>query len=375
MPTIAPGVDPTMMRAPAAVANSVLPAAPVLPSGAMSTPNTDQRSTDVKPLGQISGRLAAPASKAQASVNDSLAVSMTTVPRRRIGVFLAALLLFDAGLATAGALMMRSALGRATGETAAQPTVRAKPPEGSGSSANPAADVALPSANAPATPATGKRAGATTVATAVDAEVTDVGSGSASSVASPAGALGGAGANVQISPAKTPGAVKDLDKGEAKTADKKATGLIKSEPANAGKRGQAPVDPYATSPVLPAPAPGAVTVPPPVPGPIPVPSGEQTAQEESIADQVRRREVGSRPRFARCYSTAAKASDTPLIGAVTVAFQITGDGRVGNANAVDNSTESLSLARCVVAEVSKWTFAAGGGDAQDFVRVFKFEGQ
>ncbi len=373
MPTIAPGIDPTMMRAPAAVATSVLPTAPVLSSGAMATPNTDLRSTEVKTSVRVSGRLAPPASNAQASMNDSLAVSMTTVPRRRIGVFLAALLIFDAGLATAGALMMRSALGRASGETAVPP----KPPEGSGSGASPAADVPLPSANAPATPSTGKSAAVPTVAAPVDAAVTDVGSGSASAVAGPAGALGGAGANVQISPDKTPGAVKDLDRGEAKTADKKATGPIWSEPANAGKRGQAPVDPYATSPVPPppVPTPGGVTVPPPVPGPIPVPSGEQTAQEESIADQVRRREVGSRARFARCYSTAAKASDTPLIGAVTVAFQITGDGRVSNANAVDNSTESLSLARCVMAEVSKWTFAAGGGDAQDFVRVFTFEGQ
>ena len=367
MPTVAPGVDPTMMRAPAAVATTVLPASPVVSASGIATPNMNVRSTEKKTPVRASGRVDQPASNAHASMNDSLASSMTAVPRRRIGVFLAALLIFDAGLATAGALMMRSALGRANGAMSAPPTTPlTSPPQATGNAVIPAAAIPPPAnapANAPATPATSKTVAVPTAATSVDAAVTAAGSGNASSVAGPGGALGGAGANVQISSDKTSAAVQDLEKGGAKSLDKKTAGA-------------GPVDPYATSAVTPPTVltPGGVaSAEPPVPS-----SGlnsEQTPQEESLVDQVRRREVGSRARFARCYSTSAKASDTPLTGAVTVAFQVTANGRVINANAVDNSTESLSLARCVVAEVTKWAFAAGAGDAQDFVRVFTFEGQ
>jgi hypothetical protein len=352
-----------MMRAPAALVTSVLPSAPVVSSAATSTPNTDLRSTEMKTAVRASGRIDPPARNAQASMNDSLAVSMSTVPRRRIGVFLAALLIFDAGLATAGALMMRSALGRASGATAAPTVPPTVPPEGSGSAATPAA--AVPSQ--PSNPPKGSPVAVPAGTASADADLSAAGSGtggggsggSASAVQGPSGALGGAGANVQISPDKTSPAPKDRDKG-GKGPDPKT--------------GVGPVDPYATpAAVPPVPPPGGSDLP--VPTPTPVPTGEQTAEEESLADQVRRREAGSRARFARCYSIAAKASDIPLVGSVTVAFQVTAQGRVSNANAVDNSTESLSLARCVVAEVSKWTFAAGAGDAQDFVRVFKFEGQ
>lgn len=363
MPTIAPGVDPTMMRAPAAVATSVLPSTPAMMAGPAAAPyfpsDADLRSTELKTAVRKSGRIEPRASNAQASMNDSLAASMTAVPRRRIGVFLAALLIFDAGLATAGALMMRSALSRDHGTASATPAVTptvtppplGEPPSAGDAGLKPASNPAgsksasVPKPVAPEAPAV------------IPAEPTLSGSGSG-------GALGGAGANVQISPDPVPAVGKGSDKTGTKVPDKKPTGA-------------GPVDPYAVPPVPPTP-------PTPTPGgegagtepvPAPVSTGEQTAQEESLADQVRRREVGSRARFARCYSTAAKASDTPLVGAVTVAFQITAQGRVSNVSAVDNSTESLSLARCVVAEVSKWTFAADGGAAQDFVRVFKFEGQ
>ncbi len=362
MPTIAPGIDPTMMRAPVAVATSVVPPTPAAMPGLASPPNlpadSDLRSTEVQTAVRPMVRGAPSAHNAQASMQGSLSVSMTAVPRRRIGVFLAALLIFDAGLATAGVLMMRSALGRAPSPaTAPLPVVSPPTPGGTPPVAG---DARLNSASAPALPAAGPKAAAST-----DSAASLAGAGTTH-----AGALGGVGANVQITPDQTPAAVHRSDKIDAKAADKKPTGT-------------GPVDPYATAPPpSPTPSPSPTSggpagsdIPVPVPLPVPVPSGEQTAQEESLADQVRRREVASRARFARCYASAAKASDNPLIGAVTVSFQVTPQGRVDNVSAIDNSTESLSLARCVVAEVTKWTFEADAIVAQDFVRVFKFEGQ
>lgn len=330
MPTVAPGVDPTMMRAPAA---------PVVPAPSV-VPNV-MRSTNVATV--------AMGASGQNDANESLAASASAAPQRRIGGFLIALLLFDAALATAGGLMMRSALAR-TAALSTQSTVPAPvvsdpvvTPTVTGAGSGSSSVAVTPRKNAPIVvpePAIGSGAAAAGAAAAT--VVPDAaGSGSAAPVGKP---------DPKISQNKT------------------------SEKAKGSAAG--PVDPYGTTPT-PIPTLNPDVGPTPTPtDPIPPPlDGDQTAQEESLADQVRRQEVVSRSRLARCYSTAAKASDVPLKGAVTVSFQISPQGRVLNANAVDNSTDSMSLGRCVVAEVSKWTFVSDAGAPQDFVRVFKFEGQ
>ena len=370
---MAPGVDPTMMRAPAAVVTSVLLANPAMMAGQASVPyvpaDADLGSIDVTTAVRKSSRIEPRASNVHVSMNDSLAASMTAVPQRRFGVFLAALLIFNAGLATAGVLMMRSALSRNRGSARTTPTVTPTvTPNGEPTGA-------VDAGVQPASSLVGGKSGP--VAKSVDpVSPAAMPAERASTASSAAGALGGAGANVQITPVPGPVAVKSSDKTGTKVPEKSTHGAA------------GPVDPYATTVPTASPTPTSPPIPtsPPMPTPdgstgsdgsLPAPAqpGAPTAQEESITDQVRRREVGSRARFARCYATAAKATDTPLVGAVTVAFQITAHGRVSNVSAVDNSTESLSLARCVVAEVSKWTFVADSGAAQDFVRVFKFEGQ
>lgn len=334
MPTVAPGIDPTMMRAP-------VPQIAPVPSTNVATevlPNA-MRSTNVATV--------AMGASGQNHANESLAASASAAPRRRIGGFLIALLLFDAALATAGGLMMRSALAR----TAAPNPLPAP------------ASIPAAAAPAPTVPSSASDSGSNTNNVAAPARknptaaVTDTPSGSAAAAA--------------VAAAVAPDAA-----GSATPAGKPdAKANEKTNVTNKGKGSAAgPVDPYAGSPT-PIPTPNTEPSPTPTEPPPPPLDGEQTAQEESLADQVRRHEVVSRSRLARCYSTASKASDIPLQGAVTVSFQITPQGRVINASAVDNSTESLSLARCVVAEVSKWTFVSDAGAPQDFVRVFKFEGQ
>ncbi len=367
-----------MMRGQSALATSVLPTPPAVMPGPTSSPNfpadADWRATEIKPAVRANSRTDPRVGSPQVSMTDSSAISMTALPRRRIGVFLAALLVFDAGLAIAGALMMRSALVRGQAPSSSAPAaVVPAPADGAPSGTVDAPQPVPPTVQQPTQqPAMNAVAGRTAVVSnaTVPVEPAAIPAGGAGAGSAMTGALSGAGANVQISP--QPPAVADKgEKASPKNSDKKVTG-------------SGPVDPYATplSPLPPVPAPEPAPTPSgneesagTLPAPMPVPTGDQTAQEESLADQVRRREVGSRARFARCYSTAAKASDVPLVGAVTVAFQVTPQGRVSNASAVDNSTESLSLARCVVAEVGKWTFASDGAAAQDFVRVFKFEGQ
>jgi TonB family protein len=361
MPIIDAGVDPTMMRAPAvssvgsvagsiaavsgptsAIATSVTPK-PVVESrvivDSQARRSTGIASNEPLPNPDLSG-----AGRSQAtgsSMYQGGSRSMAASPRRGFGKFLVALLLFDAGLALAGGLMLRSALARTAPPVA---------------TVVPARTTIVPESSVPTpVPASSTPAAATTPTAPKPAPVAQR--------------------------AAATGAMPSLGTAAINNSSSVPPAQVDHSTKRPGSTGPTPVDPYAhgTPTAMPTPSVGSneapVVAPLPQDTPLPPNPSEQTAQEESLADQVRRQEVRAKSRFNRCYSTAAKAVNQPLNGTITVAFQVTPQGKVTNSAVVDNGTGSDSLGRCVAAEVSKWSFQSDSPAVQDFVRVFRFEGQ
>jgi hypothetical protein len=98
-------------------------------------------------------------------------------------------------------------------------------------------------------------------------------------------------------------------------------------------------------------------------------------QAADLADLVARASSRSKPRFDRCYLSATKAlpPEAALQGTLQIAFRILASGQVEGAAAVENATGSDQLARCLVAEISAWTFPPHVGDPVEFVRPFTFQ--
>lgn len=75
----------------------------------------------------------------------------------------------------------------------------------------------------------------------------------------------------------------------------------------------------------------------------------------------------SQAAFSRC-----EGHFGPARGAIQIAFQVRGDGRVIHAAAVENSTGNTDLANCLVAVVSSWRVSAHHGDPINMVRPFNY---
>ena len=63
------------------------------------------------------------------------------------------------------------------------------------------------------------------------------------------------------------------------------------------------------------------------------------------------------------------------MGDIRIAFQVLPSGRVAGASATDNTTGSDTLARCLIGEISSWTFAVHVGEPIELARPFRFRGQ
>jgi hypothetical protein len=83
-------------------------------------------------------------------------------------------------------------------------------------------------------------------------------------------------------------------------------------------------------------------------------------------DEIDAAAARSKAAFAGC------AADHPGHGAINIAFQVSTDGRVINAAAVENTTGNADLARCLIAEVSKWRVSAHTGAPVSLVRLFTY---
>jgi hypothetical protein len=122
-----------------------------------------------------------------------------------------------------------------------------------------------------------------------------------------------------------------------------------------------PLDPYEEPPPAPS-DPGA-----------PVDTEDDSAIVDA-ADAVARLTSRNQRRFERCYQQAAKAytPEQPLEGEVDIAMRVMPTGDLREVSAVRNTTGSEQLARCLVAVIEGWRLAAGGGEAVDLVRPFRF---
>jgi hypothetical protein len=112
--------------------------------------------------------------------------------------------------------------------------------------------------------------------------------------------------------------------------------------------GSGPVDPYA----------GASEPPPAI----------------SLATQVDRLFVHSKPAFDGCYTAVSRSlpPDQAPRGTIKIAFRVIPDGRVERVIAVENGTGSEPLAGCLISEIGAWVLPAHGGDGIDFVRAVNF---
>jgi hypothetical protein len=281
----------------------------------------------------------------------STSASFAVPPRRPIGLMVA-LLILDIGLAAGGAILMSKGLAAKSDKKPAEkkteaPTTNAATPAIDTTAAAPAAaNVAAPSAANVAAPSV-----PTTVAAPVlvvppkpQPSANDV--GAAAREAPKRGASEGKLADkrpestkgvddkladkrpestkvVDTKPVEKPAETKPDDKPVTKPDDAKAVPLVPTQPQ----------DPYAA------------------------PNTEQEIEAQA---------AGSKADFAAC------AKDHPGHGSIKVAFQVRYDGRVINAAAVENTTGSSELARCLVAEISSWKVSAHNGTSINMLRPFTY---
>jgi hypothetical protein len=282
-------------------------------------------------------------------------------------------LMLDAGLATAGALLLKAGLAGKAGKTATTEVAEA-PAEAPASGTAPATGTAPVTGTAPATgtgtaPATG-RAPATGSGTAAA-----TGSGTATSSSS-----GTTHRSDTVS-----GYVSDLfgktpDAGVAVVDHADAAIAVSAPPPDAAPPPPPPpdaappppdaagdtVDPYGGS------GSGSDVTPPPDANEVPA-----DPQTEDLAAQVERKSSTSQAHFTRCYQESAKAytPDQPLTGEVDIAFRVMPTGEVQGAEAVKNTTGSDKLADCLVAVIGAWSFSASGlTEPAVFVRPIHFDG-
>jgi hypothetical protein len=131
------------------------------------------------------------------------------------------------------------------------------------------------------------------------------------------------------------------------------------------------LDPYAQPPPDAAGA-------PPLDAPVDAPTTEDDLRTAAVADEVIRDSVRSKARFDHCYADAARAytPEQPLAGEVDIAFRVMPTGDVENAAAVRNTTGSDKLAACLVSVLSAWTFPDNGlTEPASFVRPFRFDAE
>lgn len=94
-----------------------------------------------------------------------------------------------------------------------------------------------------------------------------------------------------------------------------------------------------------------------------------------IGQEFARQIVASDGKLSRCYQTATKAlpDDQPIVGEVDISLSVMPTGRIDNVRVDRNTTGSQTLASCVLAVVSAWSFSAHDSDAAlAFVRTFRF---
>lgn len=110
---------------------------------------------------------------------------------------------------------------------------------------------------------------------------------------------------------------------------------------------------------------GADAGPPPL-----APDASQPPDARSLASEIELATSRTRPQFDTCYFNAGGAS--AVRGVITIAFQVSPDGRAAHVTAVVNTTGSTGLAACLVTEITRWRFASRPTNAASFTRTFNY---
>jgi hypothetical protein len=270
-------------------------------------------------------------------------------------------LLLDAGLATAGALLLKAGLGAKK----AAPEATASGSAASGTGSGPAA-----SASGSATAAA--RGSAAAAGSAAGSVLGSAPAGSGSAVV-----RAGSGARAGSGSQTASGYVSDLfgktpDAALAVPAPPDATIAVSAPPPDAAPpppppdAATGPVDPYGGSGA------GSDVTPPPDAALAP-----EDPHTEDLAAEVDKKSDASQSHFRRCYEDAAKAytPDQPLVGEVDIAFRVMPTGEVQNAAAVKNTTGSDKLADCLAAVIGAWSFPPSDlTEPAAFIRPMSFDG-
>ncbi|HTJ46622.1 MAG TPA: AgmX/PglI C-terminal domain-containing protein [Kofleriaceae bacterium] len=299
-----------------------------------------------------------PSAQARARVFDPSDPSMSVPAARAPVVAIVVLLVLDAGLATAGALLMKAGLAN-TGTTATTTTVM---PDAGGAATMTTTSTTTSPSPSPSTSPTTTTSTSTSTSTSEPGHVTHAGSGTPTP-----GTGSGTASDVN-------GVVSDLfgkhpDAAIAVVTPKGADAAIAvSVPPDAAiavspPDASGPVDPYGSIPDA---------------GPTPPDATAEDDQHTTdLAGDVERKSAQSQARFTHCYEDAAKAytPDQPLAGEVDIAFRVMPTGEVQNAAAVKNTTGSDKLADCLSSVISSWSFPPSNlTEAAVFVRPFRFDG-
>lgn len=162
-------------------------------------------------------------------------------------------------------------------------------------------------------------------------------------------------------PAPAPSTSRKSTRPIAKKAAAKSAANGAAAPAATRSTALASTSPAATAkiPAAPAKAP-ADTTPPPAP----------RDPMQSLASEVELATTRTRPQFDRCYFGAGGAN--AVHGVITIAFQVTSEGRADHVTAVVNTTGSATLAACLVAQIAQWRFAASPEHSATFTRTFNY---
>jgi hypothetical protein len=279
-----------------------------------------------------------------------------------------ALLLVDIGLAAAGGVLMSKGLAEREAKKV-EPTPVEKKSEAPAGGAATASDKVAAGAQVPAATAASASAAAPASATGTASAAASATAAAPASAraAAPASASGAASAT---QPATTAVAARESPKRAGEVVTTKP-GVTATKPTDT-KSTTKPTDPKKAKPTdtksTANPTAAKPTDKPDVAKP--VGSVPTTPQDPYLAPNTEREidaaAASSKAAFARC------AADHPAQGALKIAFQVRGDGRVINASAVENSTGNAELARCVSAEVSTWRVSAHDGAAINMLRPFTY---
>ncbi len=91
---------------------------------------------------------------------------------------------------------------------------------------------------------------------------------------------------------------------------------------------------------------------------------------QTLANEIELATSRTQPEFDGCYAGVGGAR--AVHGSITIAFRVLTDGRVANIAAVENKTESVELAACLVAAIGRWSFVSRPTSPASFARTFTY---